>query len=312
MPQKLFITGGSGYVGSVVIEQAIADGLTIHALSRSETSDEKLRSLGAVPIRGDLTSLDVLREQSAAADGVIHLATAYTIGKGTYDDVLPIDMAAVDAIADGLAGSNKPLIVTSGTLSVASSPTGAETTESDPPEPSPLNTRIKTETHSLGLASRGIRAMGVRMPPYTYGRGGSGVKMFMGMSAQAGSVTCVDGGKNRTTSVHVEDAARLFLLAVQKGKAGELYNASANTTLTSREIFDSIAAALGVSVRDITLAEAQEQLGPTFSFFLKTENRASGAKAVKELGWTPKGVGLLEEINNGSYQSVAAAAALRK
>jgi nucleoside-diphosphate-sugar epimerase len=308
--ERLFMTGASGYIGSVITELATAEGYDVHALSRTETSDTKLRSLGAVPVRGDLTSLDVLRRESADADVVIHLATAYTIGVGTYEAVMPVDIAAVDAIADALAGTGKPLVVTSGTLSVAADPMGAETTEASPPESNPISTRIKTEQHALALARRGIRVMGVRLAPYVYGRGGSGVKLFMGMSAQAGSVTCVDGGKNHTTVVHVDDAARLFLLAAQKGKAGELFNASGATDVTARQIFDAIAAALGVPVRDITYADALAKVGETFAWFLKAENRASGAKAVKELGWQPNGTGILDEINKGSYQAVAEA--LRK
>lgn len=304
------MTGASGYVGSVITELAIAEGYDVYALSRTETSDAKLRSLGAVPVRGDLTSLDVLRRESADANLVIHLATAYTLGVGTYEAVMPVDIAAVDAIADALAGTGKPLVATSGTLMVAADPTGAETTEASPPEPNPIITRIKTEQHTLALASRGIRVTVVRLAPYVYGRGGSGVKLFMGMSAQAGSVTCVDGGKNHTTVVHVNDAARLFLLAAQKGKAGEMFNASGATDVTARQIFDAIAAALGVPVRDITYAEALAQMGETFAWFLKAENRASGAKAIKELGWQPNGTGILDEISKGSYQAVAEA--LRK
>lgn len=304
---RLFVTGASGYVGSVITELAIAQGYDVHGLSRSETSDDKVRSLGAVPIRGDLTSLDVLRRESAEADVVIHLATAYTIGVGTYEDAMPTDLAAVDAIAEGLASTNKPLVVTSGTLSAAPDPNGAETTESSPPESHPINVRIKVEQHSLALASKGIRVTAVRLAPYVYGRGGSGVKLFMGMSARAGSVTCVEGGKNRTTVVHVDDAAQLYLLVAQKGKAGELFNASGATDLTARQIFDAIAAAIDVPVRDISYADAEAQLGETFAWFLKAVNRASSAKAVKELGWQPKGVGILDEINKGSYQAVAEA-----
>ena len=304
-PKRVFMTGASGYVGSVVAELAIVDGYEVHALSRTESSDAKIRSLGAVPVRGDLTSLDVLCHESAQADVVLHLATAYEFGGGTYESVMPTNMAAVDAIADGLEGTGKPLVVTSGTLSAAPDPTGAETTEASPPELSPLNARMKTEQHALALASRGIRVMGVRLAPYVYGRGGSGVKMFMGMSAKTASVTCVSGGKNHTTVVHVDDAARLYLLAAQKGKAGELYNASGATNVTARQIFDAIAAALGVPVRDITYEEAQAQLGEVFAWFLKAENRASNAKAVKELGWQPKGMGILDEISKGSYQAVA-------
>lgn len=299
------MTGASGYIGSVITELAIAEGYDVHALSRTETSDVKLRSLGAVPVRGDLTSLDVLCSESAEADVVIHLATAYVLGVGTYEAVMPVDIAAVDAIADGLAGTGKPLVVTSGTLSVAADPTGAETTEASPPGPSPINARVKVEQHALALASRGIRVTGVRLAPYVYGRGGSGVKLFMGMSTQAGSVTCVDGGKNHTTVVHVDDAAGLFLLAAQKSKAGELFNASAATDVTARQIFDAIAAALGVPVQDIAYADALAQLGETFAWFLKAENRASGAKAVNELGWQPNGMNILDEISKGSYQAVA-------
>ncbi len=304
-PQKLFMTGASGYIGSVITEFAIAGGYEVHGLSRTETSDAKLKSLGAVPVRGELTSLDVLRSESAKADAVIHLATAYTIGVGTYESVMPTDIAAVDAIADGLAGTNKALVITSGTLSAQADPSGAETTETAPAEPHPINTRIKVEHHSLALASKGIRVTGIRVAPYTYGRGGSGVKLFMGMSAKAGSVTCVDGGKNHTTVCHVDDTARLFLLAAQKGKAGELFNASGSTDMTARQVFDAIAGELGVPVNDITYDTALAAMGETFAWFLKAENRASGAKAVKELGWQPKGTGILDEITKGSYQAVA-------
>ena len=305
--KRLFLTGANGYVGSVITEFAIEEGYQVRGLSRSEAGDEKLRSLGAVPVRGDLASLDVLGRESAEADVVIHLATAYQIGVGTYEDVMPIDRAAVDAIADALTGTNKPLVTTSGTLSAAADPSGAETTEASPPETHPINTRMKIEQHSLGLASKGIRVTGIRLAPYVYGRGGSGVSLFMGMSAKTGSVTCVDGGKNYTTTVHVDDAARLFLLAAEKGKAGELFNASGATHVTARQIFDAIAAAIGVPVRDITYADAQAQLGDTFAWFLKAQNRASGAKAVKDLGWQPSGAGILDEITNGSYQAVAQA-----
>ena len=80
--ERLFLTGASGYVGSVVIQFAITQGYKVHGLSRTQDSDAKLTSLGATPVRGDLTSLDVLRRESAEADAVIHLATAYELGSG--------------------------------------------------------------------------------------------------------------------------------------------------------------------------------------------------------------------------------------
>ena len=303
--KRLFITGGTGYLGPVLIEQAIAEGYIIRALSRSEDSDEKLKKLGATPVRGDVTSVDVLCKESGQADAVVHLATAYVFGGPPYEEILPIDKAAAEALAEPLAGTNKPLIVTSGTLSVKADPSGAETTEDSAPEPNPINTRIKAELHALSLASKGVRVMSIRWAPYVYGRGGSGVTRFMGMSAKHGGVTCVDGGKNRTTTVYVDDAARLYLLALEKGKPGEIYNASSATDVTAGEIFKAIGTAIDVPVRDISAADAEAAMGPFVTFFLKAENRASGAKARKELGWEPKGPGILDEINNGSYQAVA-------
>ncbi|EXF78626.1 alcohol dehydrogenase [Colletotrichum fioriniae PJ7] len=311
IPQKrIFLTGASGYVGSVITELALKDGYQVHGLSRNDSSDSKLRNLGAVPIRGDLTSLDVLRHESQEADIVIHLATAYVFGGEPYETFRPIDTAAVDAIADALAGTDKPLVVTSGTLCVAADPTGAETTEASLADPEPINTRILTELHSLDLVKRRVRFMSIRLAPYVYGRSGSGIAQFMGIAVQTGGVTIVNDGKNRTTNVHVDDAARLFLLAAEKGRAGEIYNASSATDVTSFQISEAISAAVQVPLRDISMEVAKTQLGQTISFFLSVENRASGAKAKKELGWDPRGLGILEDISKGSYVEVAEA--LRK
>ena len=305
--QRLFITGASGYVGSVITEFAIAQGCRVHGLSRTQESDTKLRNLGATPIRGDLTSLDVLRRESAEADAVIHLATAFEFGSGTFEDILPTDIAAVDAIGEGLAGSMKALLVTSGTLAAAADPTGAESTEDAPLPESPASARNKVEAHGLSLVSKGIRVVGIRLAAYVYGRGGSATKAFMGISKQTGSVTCIDGGRNHITSVHVDDAARLYLSAVQKGKAGELYNASASTDVTARQLWEALAEIMEIAVRDITFEEAQTQMGGFVAWFLKAENRASGAKARKELGWQPRETDILDDISNGSYLAVAKA-----
>ncbi|KAE9572103.1 hypothetical protein CGMCC3_g11879 [Colletotrichum fructicola] len=276
--KRIFITGASGHIGSEIIRLALADGHSIRALSRTPESDTKLRSLGAVPVRGDLASLAVLRIESAAADAVLHLATAYVFGGAPYESIRHIDFAAVGVIADGLAGTDKPLVATSGTLIVAADPAGAETDEASPIGPNELHTRMLTETYTLSLQDRGIRVMAVRLAPSVHGRGRSGVAQLMDMGAKAGCITVIDGGGNRTTTVHVDDAARLYLLAAEKGKVGE--------------------------------ARVEKEFGPMMAFFLSVENRASGVKARKELGWEPKGMGVLEDIRQGSYQAVAKA--LRK
>jgi nucleoside-diphosphate-sugar epimerase len=132
---------------------------------------------------GDLKSLDVLRQEAQQADAVIHLATAYEFGQPDYDVYLPIDSAAADALAEGLEGTNKPLIATSGTLLYAADPSGKETNEDSPLVADPILTRGKFDDYVLSLVkTKGINVKLVRLAPFVYGRGGSGVARFMGLS----------------------------------------------------------------------------------------------------------------------------------
>ncbi len=189
MSKQIFITGGSGYIGSVVIEQAVAQGYSVHALSRTASSDTKLAQLGAVPVRGDLTSLDVLERESAAASaGVVHLAFANAGNYDMpYDEVLRINAAALDAVAAGLrqAPSSPPLIFTCGSLVAAPDPHGGETTEETPYDSNPLNDFHMAEAHALSLLPR-PRVCSVRLAPWVYGRGGSGVLLLLNLAASAG------------------------------------------------------------------------------------------------------------------------------
>ena len=303
--KTLFITGGSGHIGSVIVEQALSEGYNVRALSRTEDSDRKLEILGGVPIRGDLTSLDVLRRESKTASGVIHLATAYEFGGPPFETVMPIDIAAQEAICDGLAASGKTLVVTSGTLITAADPDGKETTESSPEEPNPINSRGKVIDHAMQQVERGIAVVAVRLAPFTYGHGRSGPARFMAMASNLGFMPSVDGGKNHTTTVHVDDAAALYLLVLAAGKSREAYNASSCTDVTARQMQDAIAKAVGVPVREFAFEEAKATFGEVVARFLAAENRASGDKARRELNWKPTGVGILEDIENGSYQAGA-------
>ena len=142
------------------------------------------------------------------------------------------------------------------------------------------------------------------MSPYTYGRGGSGIARFLGMAKGMGGLPTVNGGKNRTTAVHVDDAVELVLLAADKGEAGDVFNAGSQTEVTMGEMFDAINSSVGVPNKDISYEEALGSFGENIAWFLRAENRASGGKAVRKLGWEPKGVRVLEDIREGSYVPV--------
>lgn len=223
MPKSIFITGGSGYIGSTLITHAIASGYTVTALSRTPTSDTKLLSLGATPIRGDLTTHSILTAQAMLADIVISIADSiasdYSISKA---ERLRINNAANDALAEGLEGSGNPLILTGGSLYAAALPDGGLTDESSSGWPDGHWAAFDLGGVQQRYIDMGVRVCQVRLAPYVYGRGGSGVGLFMKMWTKGGAGMTVDGGSKYTTTVHVDDVVRLYLLVAEKGRMGEI------------------------------------------------------------------------------------------
>jgi nucleoside-diphosphate-sugar epimerase len=307
MSKIIFITGGSGYIGSVIIELAIAQGYIVNALSRSESSDTKLSSLGASPIRGDMKSLGVLTRESSKADIVINMADAiagnYSISQ---DERWAINFAANDALAEGLKGTSKPLLITSGALTAQPHPDDEETDESSPGWPDGHIYARGFESNRQNYLNQGIHVCYVRLAPYVYGRAGSGVRLFMDMWGPRGAGAFVEPGTALTTSVHVEDAARLYLLIGEKGRAGESYNATSETDIPQKSICEAICKTLGIPCKEFELDDAKAKLGDFLAVFLTAKCRASNKKAREELGWSLQAEkGILEEITNGSYAALA-------
>ncbi|OXV05079.1 hypothetical protein Egran_07153 [Elaphomyces granulatus] len=303
---RIFITGATGYIGRVVTERAIAEGHAVRGLSRSEDGDARLKALGATPVRGELTTLDVLRHESAGAEAVLHLAYIHDFSRD-HDEILRVDGAAVDAIGEALRGTGKPLIVTTGTAIVEPDPAGSETTEDSPlSQTFVLKGRVVSERNALRLRDDGVRVSALRLPPYVYGRGGSHfVPMLMQMAAKAGESIYVDDGSLRTSDVHVDDAAELYLLAMSKAKASDVFSGTGSTSVTLRGMAEAIGAALKLPVRSVRREEAVAIWGEFLTAFVQVENRASNRKAVQRLGWRPKGVDMLTDIRSGSYRELA-------
>ena len=153
----------------------------------------------------------------------------------------------------------------------------------------------------MSWANKGVKVICIRLAPYTYGRGRSGVFLFLAGAVQAKQAIYVDDGHWPTSTVHVNDAARLYLLAAKKANKGDIFNATSQTDLTAKQIAEAMAATCGVSAVSITEEQAEAAMGPFLPKFLSSENRASSARARKQLGWQPTEPGLLDELAHGSY-----------
>jgi nucleoside-diphosphate-sugar epimerase len=236
---------------------------------------------------------------------VLHLAYIHDFARD-YEEILSIDAAAVDALAEPLRGTGKAFVITSGTAVVEPDAQGGETTEDSPlSETFILRHRIRSERHALRLSEEGVRVSAIRLPPYVFGRGGSYfMPMLIQMAAKFGESLYVDDGHLRISDVHVDDAAELYLLAADQAKAGDIFNGTGSTTITLRQLAETIGEALHLSVRSVSRDEAEAKWGPFLTAFVQFENRASNRKAVQQLAWQPNGIDMLTDIRSGSYQEM--------
>jgi nucleoside-diphosphate-sugar epimerase len=300
---KIFVTGASGYIGSVVVEHAVRAGHAVEGLARTQEGAEKVAKLGATPVGGDLKSYDVLSAAASRADATLHLAYIHNF-RLDHSIIIDAEVKAVTALAEGANG--RPIIATSGTAFVMPALDGGETDETAPiNEGFVLGTRIHAERGVLALAKQGAHIVAVRLPPYVYGRGGSYfVPMLMREAAKHGVSAWVEPEK-RTSDVDVDDVARFYLAAAEKAPAGSVYICTGETNVTTRQLAEAIGAALDVPARGFPRAEVERMWGSFLTDFVDYENRASSAKGRRELGWRPEAkYGVLEDITRGSYSEM--------
>ncbi|KAF9885232.1 hypothetical protein FE257_000592 [Aspergillus nanangensis] len=306
MPQqKFFITGATGYVGSVVTSFAVQAGHDVRGLSRHEKGDALLESLGATPVRGDLTTFDILSAESAKADVVLHLAFDHNFTQ-PFEQIIKLDADAVEALATPLIGTNKPLVTTGGTAMVVADPNHGETDETAPFRETVIP-RHRAEQNSLSWAEKGVRVTSIRLPQYVYGRAtehGFAAQLIK-LAVQTGESAYIGDGEYYASTVYVDDAARLYFEVAAKAGAGEIFNGTGCTTTTYKALATSIGKLLDVPVKSLSEEEAVAKWGPFLAGFVGLSNRSSNRKAVEQLGWQPVGPDLLEEIETGSYVSVA-------
>lgn len=290
---RIFVTGGSGWIGSAVIPELISVGHQVLALARSDASAEAVIKLGADVLRGDLTDTGVLSSGAAEADGVIHLAYRHDLGQA---DGAPADAAAIAAFIDTLAGSDKALVVTGATLNRP----GRVATERDELVPEgPIAARIVNLQTARAAAVRGIRTSLVMIPRSVHGDGER--HGFIPQLIKRARTTGVSGylgdGGNRWPAVHVKDAATLYRLALEKAAAGSVLYAVGEEGVAVRDIAEAIGRRLNIPARSLPATD----FAPPLSMLLSADMPASSAITRALLGWTPIHAGLIEDIELGHY-----------
>ncbi len=288
---RVFVTGASGFIGSAIIPELIKAGHQVLGLARSEAAAKVVTDAGAQVHRGDLENLESLRSGAAMSDGVIHCAFIHDFSK--YEENCAIDRRAVETLGSALAGSGRPLVVTSGTALLAPGRIGTEADEFAATFP-----RAVSEQATDAVAARGVRASLVRLPPSVHDRSKHGlVTMMIALAREKRVSAYVGDGRNRWPAVHRLDAARLYTLALEKGTAATRYHGVGEEGVALRDIAEVIGRRLNLPVISKSAEEAAEHFG-FLAFFVGADVPVSSAQTQKQLGWRPTQVGLIPDLEH--------------
>jgi len=289
---NVFVTGATGYIGSAVVEALRAAGHSVTGLARSAEAEQRLTGSGIRAARGDLASMTGLIAAASFADGIIHAGT-------TNDGTL--DTAAITAMLGALKGTGKPFVYTSGVWVLGN--TGVRVAdESAPANPIALVAwRPGVEQLTLASAPHNVRAIVIR-PGVVYGCGRGISADFVRFARENGAARYVGDGTNRWPMIHVDDLARLYLLALERGPSGALYHAGDDTAYRVKEIAEAASTGAGAGGRTESwpLEDARQQLG-SYADALVLDQRISSERAKRELGWSACAASVLDDLRSGSY-----------
>jgi nucleoside-diphosphate-sugar epimerase len=294
---RVFVTGANGWVGSAIISELLLAGHQVVGLVRSESKAESLRTAGGEPLLGSLSDLETLKSAASEADGVIH--TAFGLDHSKITELAQEDSQAIQAFGDAYAGSERPIIITSG-LFLA--PAGEVFTEDMLLAPITPDFPRASEQTAFAVAQRGVRATWVRLPRSVHGLGEThGFIPMMASIARAKGVSAYVGdGQNLWPSVHRLDAARVFRLALEHGGQGGPFHAVADEGVAYRQIAEAIGEQLGVPTHSISPEEAVDHFG-LLAMWVAGNGPASSAQTRARLGWIPEQPSLIEDISQPAY-----------
>jgi nucleoside-diphosphate-sugar epimerase len=290
---RVFVTGATGFVGSAVVSELIAAGHKVFGLARSDGAAAALAAAGAEAHRGSLDDVESLRSGAAASDGVIHTAFNHDFSK--FKANCETDRDVIEVLGSTLAGSDRPLIVTSATGLL---PSGRLATEQAVPVTT--NPRVASEEAAAAMAERGVRVSVIRLPCSVHGDGDHGfIPILIGIAREKG-VSAYAGNSNRWPAVHRLDAAKLYRLVLEKNAAGACYHAVAEEAVPFRDIAGVIGRRLNVPAVAMSPEQANNHFG-WFAHFATNDSPSSSKRTRELLGWQPKEPGLIPDLDRARY-----------
>ena len=297
---RIFVTGATGFIGSAIVPELINAGHQVLGLTRSDAGAQSLIAAGAEVHRGDLEDLESLRSGAAKSDGVIHTAFNHDFSK--YVAICESDRRVIEALGSVLAGSDRPLIVTSGT-GMANSVPGEPAREENAVASSAVVPRAASEEAAVSVAARGVNVSVVRLPQVHNTVKQGLITYAVGVAREKGVSVYVGDGLNRWPAAHVLDTARLYRLALEKKEAGARYHAVAEEGVPLRDIAEVIGRGLKVPVVAMSPEDAAAHFG-WLGAFVGRDLPASSAQTQERLGWRPTGTGLLADLEQMRYFDV--------
>lgn len=293
---RVFLTGATGFIGEAIIEELLGAGHEILGLARNEQKARLLERSGVSVQLGDLDDTDSLVAGARASNGVIHTAFGHDFSK--YLEAGEADRRAIKAMGQALAGTGKPLVITSATTIVMPGQLALE--DQAARADSPSGVRAPSEHALAETSSRGVRSVALRLPPSVHAQGDHGfVPALIEVARRTGVSAYIGDGANRWPAVHRRDAARLYRLALEKAPAGALHGV-AEPGIPMRDIAAAIGEGLDVPVRSLRKDQAKAHFD-WLAMFVAIDNPTSSAFTQRTVGWQPHEKGLLEDLRNSGY-----------
>lgn len=293
---RVFLTGATGFIGSAIVPELIDAGHQVLGLTRSDAGARALAAAGAEVHRGDLEDLESLRSGAAKADGVIHCAFDHNFSNFVAN--CEKDKRAIEALGGALTGSDRPLVITSGT-GMGNAVPGQPATE-DVFNPVRLNPRVASELAGASMSAAGVNVSVVRLPQVHDTVKQGFITYAVALAREKRVSAYVGDGKNRWPAAHVSDVARLYRLALEKREPGARYNAVAEEGIAVRDVAEVIGQGFKVPVVGLSPEEAVGHFG-WLAPFAGMDLPASSAQTKERLGWHPTGPGLIADLERMSY-----------